>query len=373
MAVNNETIPQAPSLVVKLRYTPICGNCLDMLSKWCLPKTYVSFHLPGDGLPLTRQSLALLDGGHLEEPAWIWNIRTLKVASTRCRSCKFLISFLDASPWIPYRDNDYLQLSPQLMGSQHSRQNSPAYFTKGTLRLGVPCPDTNQPSTYTRYYRPKLQMYQLSPDARPNSAITSIAAKRVYTPEASTFILPVAQADESASGEAVAFLGRRVNAKVSISQLQSWYRLCRTTHNGAPESHATNRIYNNPENWCSRHRAKFLPPTLDFRLVDVRHRCVVRATKPTGYAALSYVWGDAKRLLLYRENEQRLSTPGTLSDDKECVSKTFRDALRIAESLSIHYIWIDALSLCSVANYRTTIRQHHSDIVYSSLRQRQSS
>jgi hypothetical protein len=67
-----------------------------------------------------------------------------------------------------------------------------------------------------------------------------------------------------------------------------------------------------------------------FRLIDVEKQCVVLAQDQDEYAALSYVWGRVKRLLLTVENLEPLSTPGALSPNREEVPRTFKDALIVA-------------------------------------------
>jgi hypothetical protein len=82
-----------------------------------------------------------------------------------------------------------------------------------------------------------------------------------------------------------------------------------------------------------------------FRVIDVQQRCVVRVNGKVDYAALSYVWGNAKRLVLSKSNETWLTRPGALSQTEEDVPKTFRDALEVATALGIVNLWVDALCI----------------------------
>jgi hypothetical protein len=149
----------------------------------------------------------------------------------------------------------------------------------------------------------------------------------------STLILPVSQVHDDDADECgtQTFCGRLVNDMVDLSLIASWHKTCTLEHQNSVDSHG-----------CS-------PQThvdvQDFRLIDVQKRCVVRANAKVDYAALSYVWGNAKRLTLSKHNEAWLSTPGALAQDEENVPKTFRDALKVAAALGIANLWVDALCI----------------------------
>ncbi len=104
----------------------------------------------------------------------------------------------------------------------------------------------------------------------------------------------------------------------------------------------------------------------DFRVIDVQKRCVVRANAKVDYAALSYVWGNAKRLVLSKDNEAWLSTPGALSKDEENVPKTFRDALEVATALGIANLWVDALCIDQADPEQVKHHMDAMDVIYGS-------
>jgi hypothetical protein len=84
---------------------------------------------------------------------------------------------------------------------------------------------------------------------------------------------------------------------------------------------------------------------IKFRLVNVERKCIVTAIPGCRYAALSYVWGSAERLLFCAENRDRLLTPGGLNDTLGDIPRTFLDAMNIARNLGFCYLWIDALCI----------------------------
>jgi hypothetical protein len=82
----------------------------------------------------------------------------------------------------------------------------------------------------------------------------------------------------------------------------------------------------------------------NFRLVDVRKKCVVRACKSAQYVALSYVWGGSEPVRLNSQNIKELMTEGGLSRVIG-IPKNFHDAVYVTEQLEMDYIWIDALCI----------------------------
>jgi hypothetical protein len=72
---------------------------------------------------------------------------------------------------------------------------------------------------------------------------------------------------------------------------------------------------------------------------------IVRAIAKVEYAAHSYIWGNAKRLVPGKESEIWLSTPGALSQKQGDVPKTSRDALKAAADPRIVNLWVDAFCI----------------------------
>ncbi|CAN9171960.1 unnamed protein product [Alternaria alternata] len=118
---------------------------------------------------------------------------------------------------------------------------------------------------------------------------------------------------------------------VDMSLIASWLKICTSRHDNSADGHGC----------CPN----IHEPLQDFRVIDVQQRCVVRTSGKVDYAALSYVWGDAKRLVLSKDNEAWLTTPGSLSRTEENVPKTFRDALEVAAALGVANLWVDAICI----------------------------
>jgi hypothetical protein len=226
---------------------------------------------------------------------WNWTIDELTQSSLKCHCCRFLAQVLEASPWIQREDCKMVVVETCTVGSQHMAK-------------------TPDHSVYKTYYRPMLRL-----NCRPKSNFC--------------FILPVSEVHDATSEEldSSMFCSRPVNAMVDMSLVASWHKICMSRHEDSADGHG-----------CCPNTHEFLP---DFRVIDVQQRCVVRTSGKVDYAALSYVWGNAKRLVLSKDNEAWLTTPGALAQTKENVPKTFRDALEVAAALGIGNLWVDALCI----------------------------
>ncbi|RYP03280.1 hypothetical protein DL765_010560 [Monosporascus sp. GIB2] len=84
---------------------------------------------------------------------------------------------------------------------------------------------------------------------------------------------------------------------------------------------------------------------LRLRVIDLDARCIVDAPESARYTALSYVWGNAKQLMLVDENYQRLMSVGGLSEEHRDIPKTIRDAMVVAADLGFRYLWVDAICI----------------------------
>ena len=306
-----ETSTNNPSLVVTLPYH-YCMKCTDVLTRWCEPVK--PFDCENEG------------------PEWLWHIGDLKESGRSCRCCKFVFETLSASPWLGpavYDDEDLVVLRSQFVGSKHSpvaidtpkaRNWYKRLFGKGQLPI--------RPNyKYDKYHRPSLRVYREA--SRPEGE-ERIVPYRLNLAEDFTFILLTAPSTSSALDESQIFHGRQVGEKVDMALTQEWLRTCKANH----------KI-------CAPKMRRTIP---HFRLVDVKQQCVVLVgqddkgqTDKYEYAALSYVWGNAKRLLLTAETLDQLSTPGALSLDRDHIPQTFKDALVVASQLDIKFLWIDAL------------------------------
>ncbi|KAL1852516.1 hypothetical protein Daus18300_012114 [Diaporthe australafricana] len=124
------------------------------------------------------------------------------------------------------------------------------------------------------------------------------------------------------------------NAEIDLDLCHSWLNHCRNTHG---------ETCNTPS-WASRLQK---PYGLAFRLIDVKNKCLTE-TDPTtcDFAALSYVWGEkeeGKKLLHLNDSTiTRFFTPNKVNSD---VGKTIWDAIAVAQSLDIRYLWADRLCI----------------------------
>jgi hypothetical protein len=295
----------------------------------------------------------------------------LQATSSWCRCCSFLLDAVNANTRQPYSGNDFIYLSTQPVGSQHitaieSDSAQPKPWLHRLMEGNV------QTTEHRTYHRPSLRLYRPQKHVRPIHApepldhhIPGLRLHRLqeripsftvpkpfdaYIPEHIAFILPAAAQSNTTnedSSNLCAFLGRYVEANVDMSLVRSWLYKCASRHQGKPASHSARMFSFKRDNWATDVDGcqPNVFPIKDFRLIDVANRCVVCMEEPVDYAALSYVWGNATRLLLGKDNQMLLSTPGALRADNDQVPKTFKDAFEVAQSLSITYLWIDSLCI----------------------------
>ncbi|KAI3325241.1 hypothetical protein HD806DRAFT_533834 [Xylariaceae sp. AK1471] len=368
MASDSQPALRLPSLIVKLPYG-YCTKCADALQRWCEPGKPFEYR---SGRMDTYDSsfnyvlgldYFLREKGNSKLAQWLWHISDLKVSARHCRCCNFILKTLNASPWMVYEDEDFVILKSQLVGSTLSgilatpqeRDSIDRNNLESKKRNNHP---TERYSKYDRFHRPMLELCR----------------RRIYKGSQSvshlagdfTFILPLAQPENTSSNnilDSQIFHGRIVAAEVHIPLIQQWLRTCNAKHIKSDKSSNLDIWREDRNEDCvPKPRRKFS----HFRLVDVKKRCVVLAQDEDEYAALSYVWGRAKRLLLTIKNLELLSTPGALSPNREEVPRTFKDALDVAERLNIAFLWIDAL--CVLQDNEDQLVEHMNvmDSIYSS-------
>ncbi|KAF4921912.1 hypothetical protein CGCVW01_v005646 [Colletotrichum viniferum] len=85
---------------------------------------------------------------------------------------------------------------------------------------------------------------------------------------------------------------------------------------------------------------RFLPPNASEQLARVRLE-INNFRSATEYAALSHCWGGKHPLMLRRKNIKELVGGVAL----KTLPRTFQDALKLAASLGIYYLWIDSLCI----------------------------
>lgn len=107
----------------------------------------------------------------------------------------------------------------------------------------------------------------------------------------------------------------------------------------------------------------------NFRLIDVRRRCLVNASVKDEFVALSYVWGTPtinSYLRATRSSIPFLEKDGSLSSSS--LPQTIEDAIRVCDRLSESHLWVD--QLCIVQDDPDNI-QHQIDrmaSIYSSAK-----
>ncbi|KAF1967373.1 heterokaryon incompatibility, partial [Bimuria novae-zelandiae CBS 107.79] len=82
----------------------------------------------------------------------------------------------------------------------------------------------------------------------------------------------------------------------------------------------------------------------DFRLIDVKQRCIVQPTKLERYCVLSYVWGSAGQFLLKESNFEQLTTSNGI-DTITNLPQTILDAIELCVKVGCPYLWVDSLCI----------------------------
>ncbi|KAF7532591.1 hypothetical protein G7054_g7797 [Neopestalotiopsis clavispora] len=119
------------------------------------------------------------------------------------------------------------------------------------------------------------------------------------------------------------------STKSSNALWLKWYNTCKNDHPGCQPSTVQ-------------------PPFRPTRLIQVHGRDfdiwnLVDETKSITepYATLSHCWGNSQHETLTRENISRYKEKNSITG----LPKTFRDAIEVAKSLGIYYIWVDSLCI----------------------------
>ena len=104
------------------------------------------------------------------------------------------------------------------------------------------------------------------------------------------------------------------------------------------------------------------------RLIDIKHRCLVECRlhgKLDDFAALSYMWGSQKPLMLLSTNLAELEEEDSLSPFDPRIPRTIKDAMLLCERLEEAYLWVD--SLCIMQNTSEALDQiKRMDSIYQS-------
>ncbi|KAI9154915.1 hypothetical protein HJFPF1_07476 [Paramyrothecium foliicola] len=315
-----------------------------MLQRWCKPAIIRSdFYFP-------RESIS-------ETVEWEWNISDLYSSTRGCRCCKFLLETLNASQWMSLEDDDFIIVRPELVGSFHTGTlDTPQERKDFSTQFQWGNSPANATSKYNRYYRPLLRLYR-----KPQQGSSQYPLQL-----GSTVILPLAPTENSLITGAMdphIFHGRQVAAEVNIPLIQTWFRTCNRIHSKLDKLPPSTSRKANFEEDCMPKTRRHIS---HFRLIDVKKQCVFLAHGQEEYAALSYVWGHAKRFLLTRMTLAQLSMQGALSSEEEKVPQTFRDALSVARWLNIAYLWIDAVGVVQDEEEQLLEHMNAIDSIYSS-------
>jgi hypothetical protein len=122
-------------------------------------------------------------------------------------------------------------------------------------------------------------------------------------------------------------LQHNVQANVDFDRLIGWIQTCDTRHKHTSDLPTAPR------------------ELFDFRLVDVKNRCIVKIHPRTRYAALSYTWGASEQYCLTTSNIPLLERKGSLDHIGQKLRPIVVDAMTVCTRLGIAYLWVDALCI----------------------------
>ena len=153
------------------------------------------------------------------------------------------------------------------------------------------------------------------------------------------------------------FHGRKVGRYVDLKLVERWYRTCCELHSAAREERGRYEQ-------CGKEISGGLQKDFSFRLVDIRRKCISGGDLGQRYAALSCVWGFATRFVLCKKNAVELEAPGSLAERATSIPQTFLDSMKMAESLGIEHLWIDALCIVQDDKEDVQAQLANMDVVY---------
>ena len=247
-----------------------------------------------------------------------------------------------------------LAISPELSKTEPEEDDR---IVLASVRAG----SAHHAGRYDYHYRPRLHIFHHAKSSAPYLRL-------------SAWILPLLRSIDIGEGRnsEELFHGRVVSETVSFPVIQHWLQMCQKYHTASGDTSSSGAVLgqNTGTHLPRRERPSCQPQTKctipNFRLIDISKGCVVTADPGDEYAAMSYVWGQAKRLLLSRETCDRLTSPGALSSGKSDVPQTFQDSLLVENRLGISYIRIDALCICEDNEEGLVFHMGLMDSIYSS-------
>ncbi|KAE8367489.1 heterokaryon incompatibility protein-domain-containing protein [Aspergillus caelatus] len=104
---------------------------------------------------------------------------------------------------------------------------------------------------------------------------------------------------------------------------------------------------------------------IDFRVIDIHRRCIVKASENCSFVALSYVWGGVDQLRLNEATKPLLMSDGGLDYAWLRIPMTIRDAIVACEKLKFQYLWVDALCIMQDSTRDTRIQIMRMKKIYS--------
>jgi hypothetical protein len=141
--------------------------------------------------------------------------------------------------------------------------------------------------------------------------------------------------------------GRRTYDELDIALLRSWLEDCHHYHQSCEPKAAL--------------------PAIPKLLIEVDTKSVIHASADCQYAALSYVWGPPHISQLRHKDLPRGANGWLLKPSWATVPQTIKDAMSLCVSLSIPFLWVDALCIeeyqrDSSANCNTELSEQMSTI-----------
>lgn len=137
------------------------------------------------------------------------------------------------------------------------------------------------------------------------------------------------------------------NNGIDISRIRQWLSVCSDRHSS-----------------CSLLQYTPDDEILNFRVIDVFHKCITIIPRNARYIALSYVWGQVGTYRLLKGNMRDLMKPKGLSRVWEHVPLTIRDAISFTEAIGERYLWVDTLCLIQDDDNDKIPGIKHMDVVF---------
>ena len=86
-------------------------------------------------------------------------------------------------------------------------------------------------------------------------------------------------------------------------------------------------------------------PGVEFKVIDIKRKCIVKAPPQCSFIALTYVWGKVQQPKLTEKTAPLLMREGGLETIWSQIPMTIRDAIVVSQELGERYLWVDALCI----------------------------